>query len=43
MLSHVRDEELDAIWSEGAIYNMGFEAAIAAWKAFLKPGGILSH
>jgi cyclopropane fatty-acyl-phospholipid synthase-like methyltransferase len=37
-----KDEELDAIWSEGAIYNMGFEAGIAAWKAFLKPGGILA-
>lgn len=34
--------ELDAIWSEGAIYNMGFEAGIAAWKRFLKPGGILA-
>lgn len=36
------DGELDAIWSEGAIYNMGFEAGIAAWKRFLKPGGILA-
>ncbi|MEM6530720.1 MAG: class I SAM-dependent methyltransferase, partial [Chloroflexota bacterium] len=35
-------EQLDAIWSEGAIYNMGFEAGIAAWKPFLKPGGILA-
>ncbi|MEL6270799.1 MAG: class I SAM-dependent methyltransferase [Chloroflexota bacterium] len=34
--------QLDAIWSEGAIYNMGFEAGIAAWKPFLKPGGILA-
>jgi len=34
--------ELDAIWSEGAIYNMGFEAGIAAWKPFLKVGGILA-
>ncbi len=33
---------LDAIWSEGAIYNMGFEAGIAAWSPFLKPGGILA-
>lgn len=37
-----KDEELDAIWSEGAIYNMGFEAGIVAWKSFLKPGGILA-
>lgn len=34
--------ELDAIWSEGAIYNMGFEAGVAAWKPFLKDGGILA-
>lgn len=34
--------ELDAIWSEGAIYNMGFEAGITAWKPFLKEGGILA-
>jgi cyclopropane fatty-acyl-phospholipid synthase-like methyltransferase len=34
--------ELDAIWSEGAIYNMGFEAGIQAWKPFLKDGGILA-
>ncbi len=37
-----KNEELDAIWSEGAIYNIGFEAGIAAWKSFLKPGGILA-
>ena len=34
--------ELDAIWSEGAIYNIGFEAGIAAWRRFLKPGGVLA-
>lgn len=33
---------LDAIWSEGAIYNMGFENGIRAWREFLKPGGILA-
>lgn len=32
----------DAIWSEGAIYNMGFEAGIKAWRRFLKPGGVLA-
>jgi len=32
----------DAIWSEGAIYNMGFENGIRAWKRFLKPGGVLA-
>ncbi|MEQ8654291.1 MAG: class I SAM-dependent methyltransferase [Kiloniellales bacterium] len=35
-------QSLDAIWSEGAIYNMGFEKGIRAWRPFLKPGGILA-
>lgn len=34
-------EELDVIWSEGAIYNIGFEKGIAEWRRFLKPGGLL--
>ena len=34
-------ESLDLLWSEGAIYNMGFEAGIADWFRFLKPGGFL--
>ena len=32
----------DAIWSEGAIYNMGFAAGVEAWRAYLKPDGILA-
>jgi ubiquinone/menaquinone biosynthesis C-methylase UbiE len=36
------EESLDVIWSEGAIYNMGFEAGIKAWKKFLKKGGYLA-
>ena len=35
------DEAFDVIWSEGAIYNMGFEAGVAYWKRFLKAGGKL--
>ncbi|MBN2644634.1 MAG: class I SAM-dependent methyltransferase [Desulfuromonadaceae bacterium] len=35
------DGEFDVIWSEGAIYNMGFEAGVSAWRRFLKPGGKL--
>jgi ubiquinone/menaquinone biosynthesis C-methylase UbiE len=35
------DEEYDVLWSEGAIYNMGFENGLNAWRRFLKPGGIL--
>lgn len=31
----------DVIWSEGAVYNMGFAAGISAWHRFLKPGGKL--
>ncbi len=29
------------IWSEGAIYNIGFEAGIAAWRPLLKEKGLL--
>lgn len=35
------DESLDAIWSEGAIYNIGFEQGVGTWRRFLVPGGIL--
>lgn len=35
------DEEYDVIWSEGAIYNIGFEKGIRAWKRFLRTGGML--
>jgi SAM-dependent methyltransferase len=34
-----REEELDMIWSEGAIYNIGFERGMLEWRPFLKPGG----
>jgi ubiquinone/menaquinone biosynthesis C-methylase UbiE len=33
---------LDAIWSEGAIYNIGFENGVRRWRRFLRPGGILA-
>lgn len=36
------EEELDLIWSEGAIYNIGFERGITEWRNFLKPGGYLA-
>ena len=35
-------EELDLIWSEGAIYNIGFERGINEWRHFLKPGGYIA-
>lgn len=34
--------EFDVIWSEGAIYNIGFEKGIKRWREFLKPGGYLA-
>lgn len=36
------EEEFDMIWSEGAVYNMGFENGVNYWKGFLKKGGILA-
>ena len=35
-------EELDLIWSEGSIYNVGFERGINLWRKFLKPGGYIA-
>lgn len=35
-------ESLDLIWSEGAIYNMGFSAGIETWRPFLRPDGVLA-
>jgi len=35
------DEEYDAIWSEGAIYNIGFERGVKDWSRYLKIGGLL--
>jgi ubiquinone/menaquinone biosynthesis C-methylase UbiE len=34
--------ELDLIWSEGAIYNLGFENGLKKWKDYLKVGGYLA-
>jgi SAM-dependent methyltransferase len=33
------DASFDLIWSEGAIYIMGFAAGLTACRCFLKPGG----
>ena len=35
------DEEYDVIWSEGAIYNIGFEKGVKDWGRYLKAGGLL--
>ena len=39
---HFQNEELDLIWSEGAIYNIGFEQGLKEWRKFLKPGGYIA-
>lgn len=36
------DNEFDVIWSEGAIYSIGFERGINEWKRYLKTGGYLA-
>jgi SAM-dependent methyltransferase len=38
----IGEASLDLIWSEGAIYNMGFGAGVRAWRRFLRPGGVLA-
>lgn len=35
------DASFDVVWSEGAVYNMGFAAGVAAWKRLLRPGGVM--
>lgn len=37
-----KDEEYDLIWSEGAIYNIGFERGLNEWRRFLKTGGYIA-
>ena len=36
------EASFDVIWSEGAIYIMGFREGVQAWRRFLKPGGVLA-
>ena len=36
-----RDAEFDLVWSEGALYIMGFAQGLAACRPFLRPGGWL--
>ena len=37
-----QDEELDLMWSEGAIYNIGFKRGLNEWRKFLKTGGYVA-
>jgi ubiquinone/menaquinone biosynthesis C-methylase UbiE len=36
------ESSFDVIWSEGAIYNLGFEAGLKKVKEFVKPGGYVA-
>jgi ubiquinone/menaquinone biosynthesis C-methylase UbiE len=36
------DEEFDLIWSEGAIYNIGFKRGLEEWRRYLKRGGYIA-
>lgn len=36
-----RDGSFDVVWSEGAIFVMGFTRGLAAWRRLLVPGGHL--
>ena len=36
------NESLDLIWSEGAIYNVGFERGVTEWRKYLKKGGYIA-
>jgi SAM-dependent methyltransferase len=37
-----KNEELDLIWAEGSIYNIGFERGLIVWKKFLKTGAYIA-
>ena len=36
------DASVDLIWSEGAIYNVGFSTGLADWHRLLRPGGAVA-
>jgi ubiquinone/menaquinone biosynthesis C-methylase UbiE len=36
-----KKESFDIIWSEGAVFVIGFENSIKNWRKFLKPNGFL--
>jgi SAM-dependent methyltransferase len=35
------NEAYDVVWSEGAVYNIGFERGVRDWSRYLKEGGAL--
>jgi SAM-dependent methyltransferase len=38
---HFPDEAFDIVWSEGTMYYIGFERALADWRRFIRPRGFL--
>jgi SAM-dependent methyltransferase len=36
------DESFDVVWSEGAIYNIGFEEGLRRWRRLLPKGGYVA-
>ena len=41
-LDRFEDAAFDLVWSEGAIYIIGFEKGLRAWQRLLAPGGTLA-
>ena len=37
-----QNEEFDLIWSEGAIYEIGFERGLTEWRKYLKKNGVIA-
>ncbi len=37
-----QEDEFDLIWSEGAIYHIGYERGLKEWRKFLKKGGYIA-
>ncbi len=37
-----QNEELDLIWSEGSIYNIGYKEGLKEWRKFLKTVGFIA-
>lgn len=35
------DESFDIVWSEGAVYNIGFEYGLKLWRRLLREGGVI--